>query len=112
MVELMYSNLPWLHSYLEDLIALPVILGCALTAVQIARKRWQSFVIPKRDLVLITIAFAFYFEVVLPKFSDRFTQDPWDALCYVLGAGFFYTFINRPWIQPSTTARSDAERFD
>ncbi|NQV53732.1 MAG: hypothetical protein HQ500_11140 [Flavobacteriales bacterium] len=94
-VELYDATIPLLHSYLEDLLALPIILGTALIAVQLLLPGNRNFIITRRDLLIILFLFTLYFEGVLPYFNESFTADPFDILCYFAGAWIFKTYMNR-----------------
>ena len=92
---------PFLHAYFEDLIAIPVILGIALFMTQWLLKKWRSYTISLRDLILLTVVFSLYFEVILPRFNAHFSSDLVDVGCYALGTIFFARFLNRPYFAPS-----------
>lgn len=86
--------IPFIYSYLDDLLAMPVILGITLQFFRwIYRK--NTFTLTKTQILIGTAYISFLFEVLLPQWSDRYTADPWDILCYGLGAVYFYFFINR-----------------
>ncbi|HSI75235.1 MAG TPA: hypothetical protein VK957_05060, partial [Lunatimonas sp.] len=55
----------------------------------------KTFIFTKTQILIGTAYISFVFEVLLPQWSDRYTADPWDVLCYGLGAVYFYLFINR-----------------
>ncbi len=87
--------IPFIHSYLDDLLAMPVILGTTLQIFRWIYKNGISYIFTKTQIVIGTAYISFLFEVLLPQWSDRYTADPWDVLCYGLGAVYFYFFINR-----------------
>ena len=90
------ASIPLLHAYLEDVLALPIILSTALIAVQYLLPGNRNFVITRRDLLIIIVLFTLYFEGILPYFNENFTSDPVDILCYAVGAWIFQSFMNRP----------------
>ena len=87
--------IPYMHRYLDDLLAMPVILGITLQLFRWAYRKKESFIFTKMQILVGTAYISFIFEVLLPQWSDRYTADPFDLLCYGLGAVYFYFFINR-----------------
>lgn len=94
-VEYNFGNVPFLHAYLEDIIALPLLLKSSLLVVQYSNKTWESLVLDNEEIVAITVVFAVYFEAILPHYNANFTADPLDVLCYSLGAWFYGVFVNK-----------------
>jgi len=80
----------WASSYLEDLLAIPVILFIAEYSVQKLHHSWSTYRISKVDVTVVVICFAVYFEALLPCFSNNFTSDPIDVVCYTAG-GFLFS---------------------
>lgn len=87
--------LPLVHSYLDDLLAMPVILGVTLQIYQFIHPSKDCFHFRKRHVLVAFIYVSLVFEVILPRFSDVYTADLFDVLCYAVGSGVFYRFINR-----------------
>jgi hypothetical protein len=87
---------PYVHSYFDDLLAMPVILGITLQIFRWIYRKKESFVFTKIQILVGTAYISFLFEVLLPQWSDIYIADPWDVLCYGLGAVYFYFLINRP----------------
>jgi hypothetical protein len=87
--------IPIIHSYLDDLMAMPVILGITLQVFRWIYRSDKSFVFTPVQIIIGTAYVSFVFEVFLPQLSDKYIADPWDVLCYGLGAVYFYFFINR-----------------
>jgi hypothetical protein len=90
-------QIPFIHSYLDDLLAVPVTLG----AYQI----WKNEILKKKDfkitfpMVLLSIAaFTFHFEILMPKLSAKYISDIWDVACYLAGAIFFIIVYHVPFI--------------
>lgn len=87
--------IPFVHSYFDDLLAMPVILGITLQVFRWIHRAKGAFVFTKIQILVGTAYISFLFEVLLPQWSDKYTADPWDVLCYGLGSVYFYFFINR-----------------
>ncbi|WP_228527768.1 magnesium citrate secondary transporter [Pararhodonellum marinum] len=88
--------IPYVHAYLDDLLAMPVILGITLQVFRWIHPQKSLFVFTKTQVIVGVIYISLIFEVFLPYLSDRYTRDLWDVLCYFIGAGLFYRFINIP----------------
>ena len=87
---------PPISWYFEDVIALPIILGIALAAIQSLRTNWRNYTIRLRDLWVIVVLFSVHFELIMPSISAKHTQDPVDVICYLFGAMFFMLLMNKP----------------
>ena len=91
---------PFVHAYLDDILALPVIL----TLVVAVQRQWiyrnPRYVLSKFQIIFALLYVTVLFEGILPALSARYTRDAWDILGYILGALIFYWFINRPETLP------------
>lgn len=87
--------IPWVHSYLDDLFALPVILGITLLIYRRIHPLREKFRFKKEHVIVAFIYLSIVFEGLLPWYSDRYVRDIWDVLFYALGAVTFYFKINR-----------------
>ncbi|WP_439880871.1 magnesium citrate secondary transporter [Pontibacter sp. MBLB2868] len=85
-----------LHTHLDDLLCLPIILTIILAA---ERAYFQNpyFRLPWHYTLLALLSFTVVFEVILPAFSDRYTADALDIIAYSLGAVIFNSTINQPY---------------
>ncbi|MCH7401469.1 magnesium citrate secondary transporter [Belliella kenyensis] len=90
--------IPWVHAYLDDLLAMPVIFGITLQIFRWIHPLKAKFRFSKKQLIIGWIYFSLIFEVFLPSRSDIYTADPWDVVCYGIGTIAFYIFINNPSI--------------
>ncbi|MEX0884237.1 MAG: magnesium citrate secondary transporter [Cyclobacteriaceae bacterium] len=87
--------IPFIHSYWDDLLAIPVILGITLQVFRWIQPGKAGFIFTKMQILVGVAYFGFIFEGLLPLFSATYTSDPWDLLCYFLGTFWFYFFINK-----------------
>lgn len=94
-------TLPFVHYYLDDLLALPVILTLAVAAQRQWIYRNPCYTLSKTQVVFAVIYVSVLFEGILPAFSVKYNRDAWDILAYILGAGLFYRFINKRQPAPS-----------
>ncbi|MFD0796245.1 hypothetical protein ACFQZJ_02140 [Maribacter chungangensis] len=82
-----------INNYLNDLLCMPIVLKLCQYAVR-SIKRDEHLNIPVKLSVTVTILYAIYFEVLLPKFNDRYTADFIDVILYFIGLVFFIWMEN------------------
>ncbi|MFC4870360.1 magnesium citrate secondary transporter [Negadavirga shengliensis] len=87
--------IPIVHSYLDDLLAMPVILGITLQIYRWLHPLKQTLVFTKLQIAVAVAYISLIFEILLPIWSDVYVRDIWDVFCYVLGAIYFYHLINK-----------------
>lgn len=86
-------------SYLDDLLAMPVILGLTLQVFQWIHPMKSKF---RFTGIQTTVGFLYVslaFEGFLPFYSEVYTRDWIDIICYGLGTIIFYRFINPTSVQ-------------
>ncbi len=73
---------------MDDLLAIPVILGITLWAERMIYRnpRYTHSGIHIAFTVLLLIL---VFELLLPRYSAAYVSDPWDMLCYMI-SGILY----------------------
>lgn len=86
--------IPWVHEYLDDLLAIPVILGITLQIYRWIHPLRDSFRFKKEHVIVAFLYVSLVFEGVLPWYSDQYVRDFWDILSYALGAFVFYFKVN------------------
>src|SRR4051794_32303200 len=87
--------IPWVHSYLDDLLCMPVTLTVALFMQQKFTNS-PSYIFSKYKIIAVCIFYAVYFEVWLPTIYCRYTSDVLDVIAYATGGLVFYFFLNNP----------------
>lgn len=87
--------LPFVHAYLDDILAMPVVLGITLQVFQWIHPQRAKFRFTPVQVLVGWLYFSFLFEFLLPKWSDIYVSDPLDVLMYGLGSLLFYRLINR-----------------
>lgn len=87
--------IPFIHAYLDDLLAMPVVLGLTLQVFRWIHPLKNRFYFSKIQLLVGWIYFSLLFEVLLPRWSDIYTADLWDVVCYGIGTVIFDRLINR-----------------
>lgn len=88
-------SIPFVDQYLDNLLAMPIILTLLLAERQYLFKRGKQYRLPLLDVMLGTLFVAFVSEVLFPKLSDAFTGDWLDLVFYAIGSVIFYFTINR-----------------
>ncbi len=88
--------IPLIHSYLDDLLAMPVILGITLQVYRWIHPAKNGFVFTKVQILVAVVYISLIFEVLLPMYSSTYVRDMWDVVCYALGAIYYFKFINTP----------------
>lgn len=86
--------IPFIHAYFDDLLAIPVVLGITLQIYRWIHPLKGDFLFSKVQIGIGVAYFSILFEVLLPIWSILYTSDFWDVLCYMLGAIFYYRYIN------------------
>lgn len=84
---------PMVHSYLDDLLCMPIVLTLGLAAYRIVI---PSYRLKPMHMISVLVLYSAYFEYYLPQVSNTATSDAWDILMYVIGLTVFSYFINRP----------------
>ena len=86
--------IPFVHAYLDDLMAIPVVLGISLQVFKWIHPLKDTFIFTKTQVAMGLVYFSFLFEFVLPLWSGDYIADIWDVVCYGVGALIFFNFIN------------------
>ena len=95
-------SIPLADAYLDNLIAMPLIL----TLVQVERrhlfKRGPQYKLPVLEIGLATVYVSVVSEFLFPLLSTRFTYDTLDFIFFFLGAVLFYGVEKRSAISETT----------
>lgn len=86
----------WVHGYLDDFLALPLILFSILLLFRMVIFKGKTYTIPYMYIILTWAFFSVYFEVWLPRKNNAFTADPWDMLAYGAG-GILFVLMQKPF---------------
>jgi hypothetical protein len=87
-------QLPFLNNYLDNFLAMPVILTLLLAEKKYIYKQ-KELKLSMLFIILATLYVAFVTEWLFPLLSERFTTDWLDLVFYSLGSVFFYLFMNK-----------------
>ena len=88
--------IPYVHSYLDDVLCSPIVLGFALYVQQQFTYRNNRYVLSRGMILLFVLWYSLIFEVLLPMTSSSFHADLFDVFAYSLGAYIFYKRGNKP----------------
>ena len=91
-----FLNFPawdWVHFYLADSLAIPIICSISLKAVQWI-KNDSTLYLSKTKIAVTVIYLCVFFEYILPYFSPKYTSDYIDCLAYIFG-GIIYWFYQK-----------------
>ena len=83
--------IPVVHSYLDDLICLPIVLTLGLAVYRIV---WPTYRLRLWHMIPVFVVYSIYFEWYLPQISLAYTSDLFDVLAYTGGLTIFSYFIN------------------
>lgn len=86
-----------ISDYGADFLAMPVVLGIALTVIRLMRKEWREYRFLIGHVLAGVILYFILFEFVYPRLTPRFTADLLDGIAYLLGGVLFYFTINQDW---------------
>lgn len=88
--------IPYLHSYLDDVLCPGIVLGFALSFQQQLTFRDKNYTLGIGHLLVFVIWYSLLFEVIFPWEDPRHHSDLWDVAAYSFGAILFHKFGNRP----------------
>jgi hypothetical protein len=86
--------LPFLSDYLADFLTMPVVLSIALFGIRRSRPDRRGYRFSWTFVALAVAMYAFLFEYLFPRLTERFTADSWDVLAYALGGIVFFLWMN------------------
>ena len=78
----------WMNDYVNDFLCMPIVLVICRGVVRRIKSN-ADLSLPLGPVLVLTVFYAFFFEVYLPEFHLRYTRDVIDVLLYFSGSGFF-----------------------
>ncbi len=105
MQKVLDIHFPMIDYYLDNLLAMPIILTLLLVERRILFRR-KTYRLSVLEIVMATLLIILVAEIVFPLLSRDFTTDWWDVVFYVLGSLIFYLTINRSIAKRRTPNRS------
>lgn len=92
-LRLMHIIIPWINSYLNDILCLPIILSLVLFIIRKWIIRNTRYYLSIYHILFTAAYFSWVFEWYLPHHNSNFTADPYDILSYFLGGMIFYGYM-------------------
>ena len=99
--KLLALQCPFLDSYLDPFLSIPILLGGILLERRFFLSKYYSakekvlYQFSIFEIVILSTFFALLFEVGFPCWSENFTYDSFDFFAYFFGSLVFYFFINK-----------------
>lgn len=93
-IERMGYPIPWVHSYLDDLLCPGIVLGFALFFQQQFTFRNSAYRFSNGHALFFVAWYSLLFEVLFPIWDQRHFSDPWDVLAYGVGTLLFMRLGN------------------
>ncbi|HLS29519.1 MAG TPA: hypothetical protein VK021_01540 [Flavobacteriaceae bacterium] len=79
----------WMFHYLNDFLVIPIV-GLICLYVVWWLKKDRTIRLDIFSIATLVVIYSLYFEVYLPKYSERYTADILDVVCYASGGVVFY----------------------
>lgn len=86
-------SIPILDNYADDFFAMPFILTIFLIEQFFWKRR--TTLLSTFEIIIFTLLFSIFFELILPIFNTNYTTDYWDFFAYALGSFAFQLLINK-----------------
>ncbi len=103
LIEAIGYSIPWVHSYLDDLLCPGIVLGFALFFQQQFTFRDATYRLAWGHIVFFVLWYSLLFEVLFPMWDARHHSDVWDVLAYGVGSVLFMKLGNKSQLTNMTT---------
>ena len=97
-----FLNSSFVSSYLNDLLALPIILHLAIIPMKYIVYKNDEHTLGITNIIITFIAVSVVFEWLLPAQNKQYIADYLDVVCYATGSVWFYFAVDKKQIKPST----------
>lgn len=97
MQKVLGINMLLLDSFLDPLLFMPILLHLMLWERRFLFGKGSHYILSRQRIVCIWLFVSVLCELLFPYWSDRFTMDYWDVLCYGIGALLFRIYLNKPY---------------
>lgn len=94
--KILRINIKVVDSFLDPLLLMPILLHLILWERRFLFGEGGRYTLSWKQLILILTFVSILCEFFFPNWSDRFTRDYWDVLCYTIGTLFFGLVLNKP----------------
>ena len=82
-----------IHGYVNDFLAIPLLLAYSNILILLGARHYMLFV-TLRKIIPFTILVGFFWEYVTPLYRSSKVCDPYDLIAYLLGSVTYYLIIN------------------
>ena len=89
-------NVAILDYYFDPLLFMPILLHLILWERRFLFRKGIRYVLPWNQIISTLVFVSVLCEYFFPRWSNNFTMDYWDILCYTIGALIFGLFLNNP----------------
>lgn len=97
--KILKLSFPRLDSYFDPLLFLPILLYLILWERRYWFGKGPHYVLSWLQIATIFVFVSIVAEYFFPRWSNDFTSDYLDVLCYAIGAVLFGVFLNRPYLK-------------
>lgn len=87
--KVLLISLPFVDSYLDDVLCVPIFLSVLLLERRFLLKN-PNYTFSIFEIGVYVLVMGCVFEFGFPRWSAAFTQDYWDFLAYGVGGVLFY----------------------
>lgn len=105
-IEIWWS-IPYVHAYLDDLLAPSIVLGLCLAFFQNFFPGDPDFKLSLWQVLLFSLWYSLLFEYLFPRFDSRHYSDYVDIIFYFSGALIFFYWGNKPLTSGRVTLKED-----
>lgn len=86
--------IPFIHSYLDDLLCIPIVLGFGMQILQWIHPLKDLYFLDRVSILISVIFYCILFEGILPIMNSAiYTADWIDVVMYSVGAILFYKLV-------------------
>lgn len=103
--KVMHIQIPYVDNYLDNILAMPIILTLLLAERQYLFKKGANYQLSVLTIIITTIYISLITELLFPLLSQNFHSDWLDVLCYSTGSLLFHFTINKSIVDPDDTFR-------
>jgi hypothetical protein len=99
--------IPFVHSYLDDLLVMPILLCFGLAVMRWVYKNSKGQ-LKISQILVATLWISFLFEYWFPSYKANHFADVWDVLAYFLGSCCFFLIGRKEgWVKVKMVNRID-----
>jgi hypothetical protein len=105
--HLLKFSVPLADAYLDNLVAMPLILTLLQAERRHLFKKGPQYKLPLLEIILATIYVSAISEFLFPVLTTRFTYDALDFVFFFLGAALFYSIEKQSAISDTSLKKEE-----